>query len=291
MFAYQRDAKIVFDDASLDKAIEGLMAAKFRASGQTCVCANRVYLQEGIHDEFIERFSKVVRDRMIPGDPLAEGTSLGPLISQKATDKVERLVQNACEHGAEVVLGGVRSRQDAATFFPATILKNMKPTMQASREEWFGPVVAFYKFGTEQELLQMANDSEVGLAAYVYTNQMSQAWRAAELLQTGMVGVNTGMVSDPVAPFGGVKHSGFGREGGRVGVEEFQITPVCKPHGYNLGRPLTFGRLRPLHWEDSVFLMGRQCTRIIIWLGEINTLSLFERPMAYFYLVFRSDVG
>lgn len=203
------------------------MAAKFRASGQTCVCANRIYVQEGIHDRFLERFAQVVSERMIPGDPLVEETTLGPLINSKATEKVVRLVQDACENGAEAVIGGVRSGQEAATFYPATILKGMKPSMQASREEWFGPVVAFYKFGSEQELLSMANDSEVGLAAYVYTDTLPQAWRAAELLQTGMVGINTGVISDPVAPFGGVKQSGFGREGGRVGIEEFQNMKVC----------------------------------------------------------------
>lgn len=203
------------------------MAAKFRASGQTCVCANRIYVQEGIHDRFLDRFAQVVSERMIPGDPLVEQTSLGPLINAKATEKVERLVEDARENGAEVVLGGTRSGSNSATFYPATILKGMKPNMQASREEWFGPVVGFYKFRTEQELLSMANDSEVGLAAYIYTDKLSQAWRAAELLQTGMVGVNTGMISDPVAPFGGVKQSGFGREGGRVGIEEFQNMKVC----------------------------------------------------------------
>lgn len=217
---------LVFDDADIEKAIEGLMAAKFRASGQTCVCANRIYVQEGIHDRFLERFAQVVSKRMISGDPLVEETTLGPLINAKATEKVVRLVQDACENGAEAVIGGVRSGKEAATFYPATILKGMKPSMQASREEWFGPVVAFYKFGSEQELLSMANDSEVGLAAYVYTATLSQAWRAAELLQTGMVGINTGVISDPVAPFGGVKQSGFGREGGRVGIEEFQNMKV-----------------------------------------------------------------
>jgi succinate-semialdehyde dehydrogenase / glutarate-semialdehyde dehydrogenase len=203
------------------------MAAKFRASGQTCVCANRVYVQEGIYDQFVDQFAKVVQERMIPGDPQEDATTLGPLINAKAAEKVDRLVRNACDNGAEVILGGARSSEDAETFFPATVLKNMKPTMNASREELFGPVVAFYKFGGEEELLRMANDSEVGLASYVYTDRLSQAWRAAELLQTGMVGINTGMVSDPVAPFGGIKHSGFGREGGRVGIEEFQSMKVC----------------------------------------------------------------
>lgn len=226
LYADARDEQIVFDDADIDQAIEGLMAAKFRASGQTCVCANRVYVQKGIYDAFIERFAAVVDQRMIPGHPADPATTLGPLISTKAVEKVERLVADAKEHGATVVTGGSRAATDPDTFYPATILKDMKPGMRASREEWFGPVVAFYPFETEAELLAAANDSEVGLAAYVYTERLAQAWRAAELLQTGMVGVNTGVISDPVAPFGGVKQSGFGREGGRVGIEEFQISKV-----------------------------------------------------------------
>lgn len=218
--------EIVFDDADQELASEGLMAAKFRASGQTCVCANRVYVHAGIYDQFVDKFTKIVQDQMIPGEPLASKTTLGPLINTKAVDKVVRLVDDAKQKGAQVALGGSRGPSDPKTFFPATVLKNMKQNMEASREELFGPVVAFYKFSNEQELLEMANDSEVGLAAYVYTEKLPQAWRVAELLQTGMVAINTGMVSDPVAPFGGVKHSGFGREGGSVGLEEFQILKV-----------------------------------------------------------------
>lgn len=202
------------------------MAAKFRASGQTCVCANRVYVQSGIYDNFVDRFNEIVAERMIPGAPDDAKTTLGPLINAKAAEKVERLVADATSKGAEVVSGGSKSNRDGKTFYPATVLKNMKPGMSASSEELFGPVVAFYKFGSEQDLLDMANDSEVGLASYIYTNKLSQAWRAAELLQTGMVGVNTGMISDPVAPFGGVKQSGFGREGGSVGIQEFQNMKV-----------------------------------------------------------------
>lgn len=202
------------------------MAAKFRASGQTCVCANRVYVQEGIYDRFVGQLAKVVEKRLIPGDPMSTSTTIGPLINTKAVKKVERLVDDACKLGATVVTGGSRSNTDPETFYPATILTNMNSSMQASKEELFGPVVALYRFKTEEDLLQLANDSEVGLASYVYTKDLSKAWRAAELLQTGMVGVNTGVISDPVAPFGGIKHSGFGREGGRLGIKEFQIIKV-----------------------------------------------------------------
>lgn len=157
---------------------------------------------------------------------MSTSTTIGPLINTKAVKKVERLVDDACKLGATVVTGGSRSNTDPETFYPATILTNMNSSMQASKEELFGPVVALYRFKTEEDLLKLANDSEVGLASYVYTKDLSKAWRAAELLQTGMVGVNTGVISDPVAPFGGIKHSGFGREGGRLGIEEFQIIKV-----------------------------------------------------------------
>lgn len=148
------------------------------------MCANRVYIQDGIADEFIERFHLLLSQKMIPGDPAVIGTSLGPLISLKAREKVERLVQDAQEKGAVVVAGGSRTQSEPETFFPATILDRMSHEMQASREELFGPVVAFYRFADEKELLRMANDSEVGLASYVYTEKLTQAWRAAELLQS-----------------------------------------------------------------------------------------------------------
>lgn len=207
------------------------MAAKFRASGQTCVCANRVYVQDGIYDTFIQRFAEIVQRDLIPGNPAIAGTTLGPLINAAAAKKVAGLVDDALQGGAEAVLGGHSaasggSSSDPPTFYPATILKGMQPSMRASREELFGPVVAFYRFSNDASLFQMANDAEVGLAGYVYTDKLARAWRVAELLETGMVGVNTGMVSDPVAPFGGIKHSGFGREGGRVGLDEFQVLKV-----------------------------------------------------------------
>ncbi|KAF2635178.1 aldehyde dehydrogenase [Massarina eburnea CBS 473.64] len=225
---------IVFDDADMNKTLEGLLAAKFRASGQTCVCANRVYVQDGIADTFIKRFNKLVAEKMSPGDPASSATTLGPLINVKAREKVERLVQDAQQKDASIVSGGKRVSSDPETFFPSTILDHMTPDMDASREELFGPVVAFYRFSDEDDLLRMANDSEVGLAAYVYTEKLTQAWRAAEMLQTGMVGVNTGMISDPVAPFGGVKQSGFGREGGSVGIEEFQNVKTITLGGLNV---------------------------------------------------------
>lgn len=218
----------MFDDADIDFTLEGLLAGKFRASGQTCVCPNRVYVQDSIHDMFVSRVLETLKGKMVGGDPTEASTTLGPLISPKAVDKVCRLVQDACEKGATVLMGGPSKYEQKHNFYPATILTNMSLSMHATQEEWFGPVIAFYSFKTEQDLYDMANDSNVGLAAYVYTQNISRAWRAAELLETGMVGINTGMVSDAAAPFGGVKHSGFGREGGKVGIEEFQVSKVSK---------------------------------------------------------------
>lgn len=230
---------IIYDDADIDLALKGLMAAKFRASGQTCVCANRVYVQEGVYDTFVQKFAEVVKREMVKGDPTTAGTTLGPLISEAAATKVSGLVEDATKGGGQVVLGGEDARQssDPSTFYPATILKDMQPSMRASREELFGPVTAFYRFKDDDELFKKANDAEVGLAGYVYTEKLSRAWRVSELLETGMVSVNTGMVSDTVAPFGGIKHSGFGREGGRVGLDEFQVLKTITLGG--LGLPVT----------------------------------------------------
>jgi len=213
---------IVFDDASIEKATEGLMAAKFRASGQTCVCANRLYVQSRICDAFVNHFADAVRKTMITGPVWESKTSLGCLINSKAVKKVARLVDDAVTKGATVILGGERSANDMDTFYPATILGDMTTEMEASQEEMFGPVVSFFKFDTENEVVALANQTDVGLASYIYTKDLNTAWRMAEALETGMTGINTGVISDAVAPFGGIKHSGFGKEGGRIGIEEFQ---------------------------------------------------------------------
>ncbi|CAH0028731.1 unnamed protein product, partial [Clonostachys rhizophaga] len=204
------------------------MAARFRGSGQTCVSPNRVYVQKGIHDVFVQKLQQAVDTQLVKGDPLSTGTTIGPLINVRAVEKVERLVSDARSQGATVVTGGTRSSGDPENYYPPTIFQGMTHSMQASKEGLFGPVVAIYPFENQQDLLRMANNAEVGLGAYVYTNTLNQAWRTAELLQTGMVGVNTGVISDPVAPFRGVKHSGFGREGGRIGIDEFQILKTSR---------------------------------------------------------------
>ncbi|GAM86256.1 hypothetical protein ANO11243_042680 [Dothideomycetidae sp. 11243] len=224
---------IVFDDADIPAAVEGLMAAKFRASGQTCVCANRVYVQAGVYDKFVEQFAATVDKSMKAGDPMDSQTTMGPLISAKAVDKIRGLVSDAKENGAKVVMG--QDIQDGKNYYPATVLSGMTAAMRASREELFGPVAAFYKFEGEDELFKAANDTDVGLASYIYTSNISRAWRAAEALQTGMVGINTGMISDPVSPFGGIKESGFGREGGREGVSEYQISKTITVGGLGHG--------------------------------------------------------
>ncbi|VZI07690.1 unnamed protein product [Fusarium fujikuroi] len=183
----------------------------------------KVYIQKGIEDTFVDRLIDTINEQVIKGDPLSSGTTIGPLINVKWTKKVERLVEDALQQGANLVLGGTRSADDQENYYPPTILTGMSHSMQASKEELFGPVVAVYSFEDDKDLIAMANDSDVGLGAYIYTDTLSQAWKTTEMLQTGMVGVNTGVISDPVAPFGGVKHSGFGREGGRTGIEEFQV--------------------------------------------------------------------
>ncbi|KAF4439502.1 succinate-semialdehyde dehydrogenase [Fusarium acutatum] len=189
---------------------------------QSSQSLKKLSMELGGNAPFVGKLMDTINEQLVKGDPLSSGTTIGPLINAKATKKVERLVEDAVQHGANLVLGGTRSADDPENYCPPTILTGMTHSMQASKEELFGPVVAIYSFEDEKHLIAMANDSDVGLGAYVYTDALSQAWRTAEMLQTGMVGVNTGVISDPVAPFGGVKHSGFGREGGRTGIEEFQ---------------------------------------------------------------------
>ena len=174
----------MFNDAKIDDAVVGLMAAKFRASGQTCVCANRVYVQSGIYDQFVDAFAEEVSNQMRPGASSDTATTLGCLINAKAVHKVDRLVQDATSKGAEAVLGGKRKEDDIPTFFPATVLKNMTTEMEATTEELFGPVVSFYRFESEAEVIALANEAEVGLASYVYTQNLPMAWRMSEALQS-----------------------------------------------------------------------------------------------------------
>ncbi len=208
---------IVFDDADLEAAVQGCIASKFRNAGQTCVCTNRIYAQSGIHDAFVARLAEAVAAlRVGPGDEA--GSEIGPLITPAALAKVEAHIADACSKGARLLTGGTRIE---GTFFRPTVLAGMTPDMTVAREETFGPLAPVFRFQTEAEVIDAANDTEFGLASYVYTRDMGRVWRVMEGLEYGMVGINTGLISTEVAPFGGVKQSGIGREGSRHGIEDY----------------------------------------------------------------------
>ncbi|GHG84687.1 NAD-dependent succinate-semialdehyde dehydrogenase [Pseudodonghicola xiamenensis] len=217
---------IVFDDADLDAAVEGAMIAKYRNNGQTCVCANRIYVQAGVYDAFAEKLKAKVGTLKL-GNGFDEGVTTGPLISEAALAKVERHIADAVEKGAEVIEGGQRSNL-GGTYFRPTVLIGAKPGMQVAKEETFGPLAPLFKFEDEAEVIAMANDSDFGLASYFYSRDMARVWRVAEKLESGMVGINTGLISTEVAPFGGIKQSGLGREGSKYGIEDYlEIKYLC----------------------------------------------------------------
>jgi succinate-semialdehyde dehydrogenase/glutarate-semialdehyde dehydrogenase len=217
---------IVFDDADLDAAVEGAMASKYRNSGQTCVCANRLLVQDGIHDEFASRLAAAAR-RLTPAPGLEEGSTQGPLIDDRAVEKVERHIADAVGKGARVVTGGQRHAR-GGRFFQPTVLADVAPASLVATEETFGPVAPLFRFRTEAEAVALANASEFGLAAYFYGGDVARVWRVAEAIEAGIVGINTGLISTEVAPFGGVKESGIGREGSKYGIEEFlEIKYLC----------------------------------------------------------------
>ena len=210
---------IVFDDADLDAAVAGAMASKFRNSGQTCVSANRILVQSGIYDRFARKLAEAVSNLKV-GDGMEEGVAQGPLINEAGLQKVEAHVADALEQGAKAVLGGTPHAL-GGTFFQPTVLTDVSPSMLIAREETFGPVAALFRFADDAEAIAMANDTPFGLAAYFYTRDLARAWRVAEALDYGMIGINEGMISTELAPFGGVKESGQGREGSHHGIEEF----------------------------------------------------------------------
>jgi succinate-semialdehyde dehydrogenase/glutarate-semialdehyde dehydrogenase len=217
---------IVFDDADLDAAVEGAIAAKFRNAGQTCVCANRLYVQEGVHDVFVERLAARIAGLRV-GAGLADGTEQGPLIDGAAIEKVEEHVRDALTNGARLVIGGKRMASGGEYFQP-TLLADATQQMLIAQEETFGPVAAVFRFRDEEHVISLANATDLGLASYFYTRRLSRAWRVAEALECGMVGINTGLISTEVAPFGGVKQSGFGREGSRYGAEDYvELKYLC----------------------------------------------------------------
>ncbi|MDR9468584.1 NADP-dependent succinate-semialdehyde dehydrogenase [Marinospirillum sp.] len=210
---------IVFDDADLDAAVEGAMLSKYRNAGQTCVCANRIYVQEGVYDAFAEKLSAAVKKLKV-GDGFEEGVSIGPLINQEAVDKVNRHLEDALSKGAKIHTGGEKHSK-GGTFMTPTIITGASQDMLLADEETFGPLAPLFKFQNEEEVIQMANDTEFGLAAYFYAKDLSRVWKTAEALEYGMVGINTGIISTEIAPFGGVKSSGLGREGSHHGIEEY----------------------------------------------------------------------
>ena len=210
---------IVFDDADVAAAVEGAIVSKFRNMGQTCVCANRIYAQEGIYDAFVARLTEAV-GRLTVGDGAETGVQQGPLINQEAVEKVEAHVADALAKGAKATVGGKRHAL-GRTFFEPTVLSGLNATMRIAREETFGPVAPVFRFRDEAEAIRLANDTQYGLAAYFYARDLGRVWRVAEALEYGMVGVNSGAISTELAPFGGVKESGLGREGSRHGAEEF----------------------------------------------------------------------
>jgi succinate-semialdehyde dehydrogenase / glutarate-semialdehyde dehydrogenase len=217
---------IVFDDADIDAAVEGAIISKYRNTGQTCVCTNRFLVQDAVYDAFAEKLAAAVA-KMTVGDGLKGETQQGPLIDMAAVEKVEEHISDAVSKGARIVAGG-RRHALGGTFFQPTILADVKPGMLVAREETFGPVAPLFRFKTEQEAIQMANDTEFGLAAYFYCKDVTRVWRVAEAIEYGIVGINTGLISTTVAPFGGVKESGIGREGSKYGIEEFlEVKYLC----------------------------------------------------------------
>ena len=210
---------IVFDDADLDAAVEGAMASKYRNTGQTCVCANRFLVQDGVYDEFTARLSQAVSGLRV-GNGLEDGVSQGPLIDEAGLKKVEEHVADAVDKGARVVSGGAR-HELGGTFYQPTVLADVTSDMKVAREETFGPVAPLFRFREDAEAVRMANDTEFGLAAYFYSRDIGRIWNTAEQLEYGMVGVNSGIISTEVAPFGGMKESGVGREGSNIGIDEY----------------------------------------------------------------------
>ena len=212
---------IVFDDADLDAAVDGAIASKYRNAGQTCVCANRIYVQDGVYDRFAEKLVAAVA-RLKVGNGVEQGVTQGPLIDEKAVQKVEQHVADALAKGGRLLAGGKRHAL-GHSFFEPTIIADVTPDMIVAREETFGPLAPLFRFKTDEEALALANSTEFGLAAYFYSRDIGRVWRVAEGLESGMVGVNTGLISNEIAPFGGVKQSGLGREGSTHGIDDYLV--------------------------------------------------------------------
>ena len=217
---------LVFDDADLDAAVEGAMISKYRNNGQTCVCANRILVQDSVYDNFAAKLAEKVKALNV-GPGTQAGVTTGPLIDENAVKKVEEHIADALSKGAKVLVGGNKHKL-GGLFFEPTILTGVNTTMKVTKEETFGPVAPLFRFKTEEEAIAMANDTEFGLASYFYARDIGRIWRVGEAIESGMVGVNTGLISNEVAPFGGVKQSGIGREGSKYGIEEYlEVKYLC----------------------------------------------------------------
>ncbi len=218
---------IVFDDADIDAAVEGAMASKFRNTGQTCVCANRILVQDGVYDAFTEKLAKAVEANLKVGNGMDDGITTGPLIDMAAVEKVEEHIQDAVSHGARVVVGGSR-HELGGSYFQPTLVADVTSDMKVSTEETFGPLAPVFRFTGEDEAIRMANDTEFGLAAYFYSRDVGRCWRVGEALEYGLIGINAGVISTEIAPFGGYKESGLGREGSHYGLDEFvEVKYMC----------------------------------------------------------------
>jgi succinate-semialdehyde dehydrogenase/glutarate-semialdehyde dehydrogenase len=219
-------AFVVFDDADIDAAVEGAIASKYRNAGQTCVCANRIYVQDGVYEQFAQKLVAAV-GKLKVGNGADAGVTQGPLIEEKAVLKVEEHIADALSKGARLLVGGKR-HELGHSFFQPTVLADVKAGMQVAREETFGPLAPLFRFKTEDEVVKLVNDTEFGLASYFYSRDIGRVWRVAEAIETGMVGVNTGLISTEVAPFGGVKQSGLGREGSQYGMDDYLVVKyIC----------------------------------------------------------------
>jgi succinate-semialdehyde dehydrogenase/glutarate-semialdehyde dehydrogenase len=217
---------IVFDDADIDAAVEGAIQSKYRNTGQTCVCANRFLVQDGVYDEFAEKLSIAVGEMKV-GDGMDEGVTQGPLINEEAVQKVEEHISDAVSKGARVMVGGER-HELGGSFFQPTLMVDVSTEMMLAHEETFGPVAPLFRFETEEQAIDMSNETEFGLAAYFYSQNLGRVWRVSEHLEYGMVGINSGIISTAIAPFGGVKQSGMGREGSKYGLDEYvEIKYLC----------------------------------------------------------------
>ncbi|KAK7743517.1 succinate semialdehyde dehydrogenase NADP+ linked [Cytospora paraplurivora] len=226
---------IVFDDADFDTAVAGAIASKFRSSGQTCVCANRIFVQRGIYDKFAQALAAKVKEFKV-GNGFADGNTHGPLIHDRAIDKVDGHVRDAEKKGGKIIVGGQKLPDVGSNFYQPTVITGLTQEMAIATEETFGPVAGLFPFDTEEEVVRIANSAEVGLAGYFFSRDIQRVYRVAEALEVGMVGVNTGLISDPAAPFGGVKESGFGREGSKYGIAEYLVTKMVTFGGN--GQPL-----------------------------------------------------